>query len=182
MYALGIRPGMPVTPDTKFSIMNNSQRYAGKAFDDRVGLVVITEVLKRIKDKTPNTVLVAATTQEEVGMRGAEVVAPSTLPILSLISISDLQGISLRFSIQTASGGFGGGTSCFIYDRTMIPNNKLVELFMAIAKKKQLPFQFDVGDDYGEDGCRLQISRQRCSGDQFRHPRSVPSLPRGRCR
>ena len=98
VYALGIRPGMPVTPDTKFSVMNNSQRYAGKAFDDRVGLVVITEVLKRIKDKTPNTVLVAATTQEEVGMRGAEWWPPARSPILSLISISDLQGISLRFS------------------------------------------------------------------------------------
>lgn len=82
-YSLGIRPGLPVTPETQFEIMNTGDRYVGKAFDDRVGLVVINEVLKRVsKHPLPNTVLVAATVQEEVGMRGAEVVYPSTRPDL----------------------------------------------------------------------------------------------------
>ena len=83
VYSLGIRPGLPITPETKFTTMNNANRFVGKAFDDRVGLVVINEVLKRVsKSNLPNTVLVAATAQEEVGMRGSTVVYPSTRPDL----------------------------------------------------------------------------------------------------
>ncbi|MGH9455971.1 MAG: M42 family metallopeptidase, partial [Terriglobia bacterium] len=69
--ALGIRPGDAIAPASPFTILAN-QRYAAKAWDDRVGLLIDIEALKRLRResiRTPNTLYFAATVQEEVGMR-----------------------------------------------------------------------------------------------------------------
>ena len=36
--ALGIEPGDPIVPDSKFEVMNGTDNYLGKAWDDRIGL------------------------------------------------------------------------------------------------------------------------------------------------
>ena len=49
--------------------------------DDRVGLAVITEALRQLRNRPhTNNVQVAATVQEEIGLRGASVVQASTRP------------------------------------------------------------------------------------------------------
>ncbi len=46
---LGIRPGDPIAPDSRFARLNDPKLYVGKAWDDRIGLAVEIEVLKRLK-------------------------------------------------------------------------------------------------------------------------------------
>jgi endoglucanase len=73
MDILGIQPGDPVAPESPFQVMANGEFYMAKAWDDRVGLVLIIEALKRLQgQKHPNTIMAVATTQEEIGLRGAQ--------------------------------------------------------------------------------------------------------------
>src|SRR5712675_89221 len=39
--AMGLEPGDPVVPDAPFAVMNGTQNYLGKGWDDRVGCAVI---------------------------------------------------------------------------------------------------------------------------------------------
>ena len=60
---MGIRPGLPIayaTDATEFRVLNGTSRYLARAWDDRVGLGVITEVLRLLKNRShPNNVQVA---------------------------------------------------------------------------------------------------------------------------
>src|SRR3989442_1340065 len=69
---LGIRPGDPVVPDSRFTPFAGGDLYLAKAWDDRAGLGVMIEAMRALKEGGhPNTVFGVATVQEEVGLRGA---------------------------------------------------------------------------------------------------------------
>ena len=64
----GIHLGDPVVPDAAFSPLENPFRVMGKAFDNRAGLSVMIEAFKTLcREGHPNTLIAAATVQEEVG-------------------------------------------------------------------------------------------------------------------
>src|SRR6185437_3041403 len=46
--AMGVEPGDPVVPDSPFEILNGSRNYLAKAWDDRIGLAVMIEVMHRL--------------------------------------------------------------------------------------------------------------------------------------
>src|SRR5258708_2162511 len=45
---MGIEPGSPVVPDAPFSILNGTDNYLGKGWDDRIGCAVIVETMRRL--------------------------------------------------------------------------------------------------------------------------------------
>jgi putative aminopeptidase FrvX len=49
---LGIRPGDMVTPRSDFNVMANPNYLAAKAWDDRIGAIIASEVLLRLKNET----------------------------------------------------------------------------------------------------------------------------------
>jgi putative aminopeptidase FrvX len=156
--ALGVRPGLPVTYRTQFEILNGTTRYLARAWDDRVGLALITEVLEQLqKTPHPNTVQVAATVQEENGLRGASVVYESTKPDLVLnFEIGIAGDFPLLTSPKLSQGALGKGPAIFVFDGSMIPNNNLVEWIIKVAKERSIPFQFESVTGYGEDASGLQ--------------------------
>ena len=82
--ALGIGPGDPVVPDSPFVRLANG-RYLGKAWDDRVGIAVVIEAFRRLKASGhPNQLYLAATVQEEVGLRGARTAADLIKPDIGI--------------------------------------------------------------------------------------------------
>src|SRR5205823_10341164 len=71
--AMGISPGDPIVPDAPFEILNGTQNYLGKGWDDRVGCAVIVEAMRRLANEPhPNQIAWVITTQEEIGLRGAQ--------------------------------------------------------------------------------------------------------------
>lgn len=154
----GVRPGTPVTPNMKFK--QYGQFYAGKAFDDRAGMALMVDAIAKLsKDKSlPKNVEVqfAATVQEEVGLRGARTVYEALKPdvVLNLEA-----GIAHDYPMQLAERGkpeLGKGASIFVYDRSMIPSQDLVESLVKVAEKHQIPYQWESEVSYGEDGAVLQ--------------------------
>jgi len=157
----GIRPGLPITYDADFRDLNGTGRYLAKAWDDRAGLAAITEVLQRLQDRShPNTVVVAATTQEEIsGRRGASVVYESLKPDIVLnLEIGVASDFPLLTSPKEAQGQLGGGPSLFVFDGSMLPNQKLIEWIMEVADRNGIDYQFESVSGYGEDASVLQRS------------------------
>ena len=157
----GIRPGLPITYDADFRDLNGSGRYLAKAWDDRVGLAAITEVLERLQDQShPNTVVVAATTQEEIsGRRGASVVYESLRPdIVINLEIGVATDFPLLTSPKEAQGVLGDGPSLFVFDGSMLPNQNLLEWTMEVAEQNGIVYQFESVSGFGEDAAVLQRS------------------------
>ena len=154
---LGIRPGDPIAPDSPFMKLNDPKLYVGKAWDDRIGLAVEIEVLKRLRRlPPPNTVFAVATAQEEVGLRGAQTSSNIVKPD---IGISIEVGVAADYPFITqdqAQERLGGGPGIFLHDSSMIPNVKFRDFVADLADSEDIPLQFEVLSGYGEDGAMMQ--------------------------
>lgn len=138
---LGVRPGDGIAPLTEFLVLPNG-RYAGKAWDDRVGLGVMIAAARRIRAeniRVPAQVLWVATTQEEIGLRGAQTAVQKARPELG---ISIEAGVSADYPAigpTQAQERLGGGPGLFLLDSSMIPNRKLRDFFFDVAQEARIP-------------------------------------------
>ncbi|MBI3667871.1 MAG: M42 family metallopeptidase [Acidobacteria bacterium] len=154
---LGIRPGDPIAPDSRFAVLNDGRVYLAKAWDDRVGLGVMIEVMRRLKASSPpNSVYAVATVQEEIGLRGAHT---SSYQVKPDIGISIEAGVAADYpgiSRDEAQERLGGGPGIFLHDSSMLPNLKLRDFVVEVARQLKIPVQFEVLSGYGEDGAEMQ--------------------------
>ncbi len=174
--SLGIRTGCPVVPDSSFSTQEK-QVYkdgkkkgrdtllVGKGFDDRIGVLIACETIRKLKAKKtrhPNTVYAAATTQEEVGLRGARTVANVVEPDAAIVLETDIAGDVPGIERHEAPARMGEGPSVLTYDRSMIPNEGLLNLVIDTAKKKKIPYQLAAVKAGGTDGGQIHLSNKGC--------------------
>lgn len=154
-----IRRGLQVTPASQFSQLSEN-RYLAKALDDRLGLALITDVLDELKQaKLPNRLSAAATVQEEVGLRGASTVYDSTHPDIAInIEVGIADDYPSLLAERKKRIGLGKGPTLFVYDRSMIPNQALLNWIYDLAEKNHISVQLEVETGYGEDGSKLQAS------------------------
>ena len=154
---LGIRPGDPIAPDSKFEALNGSDYLLGKAWDDRVGLAIMIEVMRSIQESPiQGTLFAVSTVQEEVGLRGAKT---SSFLVNPGIGINIESGVAADYPGITqdeAQERLGNGPGIFLHDTTMLPNLKLRDLVIEVAEKNNIPLQFEVLAGYGEDGAEMQ--------------------------
>lgn len=157
--ALGISPGDPVVPDAPFAVLGSSGRYLGKAWDDRVGLAVVIEALRRLaKEGHPNQLFVAATTQEETGLRGAHTAADVIKADIGIAIEGGVAGDQPGLNADETQAVLGGGPGIFLYDSSAQPNRKLSALIIATADAIKVPLQRDLVQGYGDDSAEIQKS------------------------
>jgi len=157
--ALGIEPGDPVAPDSPFLVLNGSKRYLGKAWDDRVGCAVVIEVMRRLAaEGHPNVLIVAATTQEETGVRGAHTAADVVHPDIGIAIEGGVAGDVPGARPEETQARLGAGPGVFLYDFSEQPNRRLVSLIKETAKAEKIPLQFDLVSGYGDDASAIQAS------------------------
>jgi putative aminopeptidase FrvX len=155
---LGIGPGDPVVPDAPFVALPGG-RYLGKAWDDRVGCAVVIEALRRLKASGhPNQLFVAATVQEEVGLRGARTSADLIKPDIGIAIEGGIAGDSPGRNPEETQVALGDGPGIFLYDSSTLPNRKLVALVRNVAAAKHIPLQHDLVQGYGDDSAAIQAT------------------------
>lgn len=173
---MGVRIGNPIIPDSCFSTMQkrifkDGKRKGtdtiavGKAFDDRIGTFIAAEVVRILKEekiKHPNTVVGAATTQEEVGLRGARTTAHVVNPDVCLTLEVDIAGDVPGIEPSEAPTKMGHGPSITTYDSSMIPNQELLEFVLDVAKKTKVPYQLSQIARGGTDAGIIHISNAGC--------------------
>ena len=153
---LGIRPGDPIVPDSRFQPLAGGQLYLAKAWDDRAGVGVMLRAAQQLQaDGHPNTVYAVATVQEEVGLRGAETSAHHVAPDIGINLESGVAGDYPGISADEAQEKVGGGPAIFLHD-TSKPNLKLRDLCIEVARDAAVPLQFNVLAGYGQDGAAMQ--------------------------
>ena len=154
---LGIGPGDAVVPDAPFEELNGTGRYMGKAWDDRVGLAVLLEAMRRLSDEShPNRIFYAATVQEEVGLRGAHTAAEVIRPDVGIALEGGVAGDAPGARPEETQARLGGGPGIFLYDSSQMPNQKFVRLVRATAERLGLPLQLDLVQGYGDDSAEIQ--------------------------
>lgn len=163
LIAEGVHPGISIVPDFKFKPLGHY--YQGKALDDRLGIAILLNLASKLaakKNQIDNqfNIAFAFTTQEELGTRGAKVIADRIKPdvVFNLDS-----GIAHDYPMQfTHSKGpkLGGGPTLFIFDGSMMPSHSLVEYLTQVAEKSNIPFQWESEYTYSQDGSSVQQSGQ----------------------
>jgi endoglucanase len=155
--ALGIAPGDPVIPDSAFEVMNGTQNYLGKAWDDRVGCAVLIEAARRLRaGGHPNQVFFAATVQEEIGLRGARASTAIIKPDIGIAIEGGVTGDAGGAHPEESQAKLGAGPGIFLYDSSALPNRKLVALVRDTARAKGIPLQSDLVQGYGDDSAEIQ--------------------------
>jgi len=80
-----IAPACPIVPETNFEHDALSDIMMAKAFDDRLGCAAVLEVLNEVKDLQLSVNLIGVlSSQEEIGIRGAKVVANRVKPDIAI--------------------------------------------------------------------------------------------------
>jgi endoglucanase len=157
--AMGIAPGDPVVPDAPFTILNGTDNYLAKGWDDRVGCAVVVEAMRRLANQPhQNQIFWTITTQEEIGLRGAEAAAAVVKPEIALAIEGGITGDVFPGHPEETQVRLGGGPGIFLYDSSALPNRKLTALVKQTAAEKRLPLQTDLVQGYGDDSAELQRS------------------------
>ena len=157
--AMGIGPGDPVVPDAPFTVLNGTDNYLAKGWDDRVGCGVIVEAMRRLATLPhPNQILWTITTQEEVGLRGAESAAAVVKPDLAIAIEGGITGDVFPGRAEETQARLGAGPGIFLFDSSALPNRKLTALVKQTAAEKKLPLQTDLVQGYGDDSAEIQRS------------------------
>ncbi len=85
---MGIHPGTVITFDASLMTLNDKY-YVGRALDNRMGGFCIAQVarmLKEKKKKLPFSLYVVNAVQEEVGLRGAQMITETIRPNVAIIT------------------------------------------------------------------------------------------------
>jgi len=157
--ALGIAPGDPVVPDAPFAVMNGTQNYLGKGWDDRVGCAVLIAAMQKLaKTAHPNQIYWVATVQEEIGLRGAHTAADLVKPEIGIAIEGGVTRDAPGVHPEEAQELLGAGPAIFLYDSSALPNRKFVSMVKQVAKDKSIPLQADLIQGYGDDSAEIQKS------------------------
>src|SRR4029078_500949 len=154
--AMGIGPGDPVVPDAPFTGLNGTNNYLARAWAARVGCGVVVEAMRKLATLPhPNQIFWTITTQEEVGLRGAEAAAAVVKPAIAIAIEGGITGDVFPGRAEETQAKLGAGPGIFLFDSSALPNRKLTQLVKQTAAAKKLPLQTDLVQGYGDDSAEL---------------------------
>jgi len=158
--ALGIRPGTPMSIDRTFASLAGD-RVTGKAFDNRAGVVMMIEALKRTRSKS--TIYAVGTVQEEVGLKGARTSAFDLRPDVALATDVTIPGDHPGIEKKDSNLEIGKGPVITIADasgRGLIASERVVEWLAETAREFDIAVQMDVSGGGTTDATAIQLTRE----------------------
>ena len=161
--ALGIHIGAVATYEEGFEELAYGH-LIGRAFDNRVGGFMIAEVarlLKANKKKLPFALYIVNAVQEEIGLRGAEMIARRIKPDVAIITdVTHDTSTPMISKIIQGETVCGKGPSLTFGPAV---HNKLLDIVQQVAAKNKIPLQLhavsrSTGTDtdsfaYANEGC-----------------------------
>jgi putative aminopeptidase FrvX len=138
---LGVHVGCVVTFDDEFFVLNENF-YVGRALDNRVGGFMIAEVARLLKEKKVKLnfgLYITNSVQEEVGLRGAEMIVQRIKPDMAIITdvIHDTQTPMMN---KQMNGDLACGKGPVLTYGPAV-HNKLLNNIIHMAEKAEIPFQ-----------------------------------------
>ncbi len=160
---LGIHVGAVVTYIDGFDELAHGN-WIARAFDNRIGGFMIAEVARMVKEeklKLPYTLQVVNAVQEEIGLRGAEMIARRLKPDVAIVTDVTHDTTTPMIS-KMVEGDISCGKGPSLAYAPAI-HNKLLAFVEDVADKQKIPVQWralsrSTGTDtdsfaYANDGC-----------------------------
>ncbi len=138
---MGVEIGCVITYGDELEIFNDKY-YVGRALDNRIGGFCIAEVARMLhekKVKLPYSLYIVNAVQEEIGLRGAQMIADTIQPNVAIVTdvCHDTHTPMIKPKVQ-GDIHCGQGPSL---TRAPAVHNKLLDLIIDTAEKKKIPFQ-----------------------------------------
>lgn len=139
--SFGVRPGDIIIPESETILTANQKNIISKAWDNRYGVLMVTELLEHLKgQELPNTLIAGANVQEEVGLRGAHVSTTKFDPELFFAVDCSPAG-----DIYGDQGKIGDGTLLRFYDPGHIMLKDMKDFLLTTAEEAGVKFQYYCG-------------------------------------
>lgn len=138
---LGIHAGSVITFEDEFMVMNEKY-FVGRALDNRIGGFMIAEVARMLKDnnkKLPFGLYIVNAVQEEIGLRGAEMVAHRIKPNVAIVTDVTHDTQAPMYD-KKVSGDLHCGKGPVITYGPAVQNN-VRDMIIRVAQEKEIPFQ-----------------------------------------
>ncbi|MEZ4921057.1 MAG: M42 family metallopeptidase [Saprospiraceae bacterium] len=141
VLSMGVHVGCVVTFDDPFNILNN-RFYMGRALDNRMGGFCIAEVARLLKEnkiQLPFSLYVVNSVQEEVGLRGAEMVTETIKPHAAIVTDVTHDTHTPMINMKKHGDVRSGKGPTVTYAPAV--HNKLLDLIIEAAESNDIPFQ-----------------------------------------
>lgn len=152
-----VKVGDPVTLTQPFAQIGDL--VSGKALDDRLGMYVGIEAVRRLK-KHQADVYFVGTVQEEVGLRGARTSAfaiqPEIVVALDVTLACDMPGVQPHEQVTK----LGKGVAIKLKDSASISHPGLVRFLVDLAEEKKIAYQMEILPRGGTDAGAMQLARE----------------------
>jgi len=138
---LGIHIGCVITYPDEFFVLNKD-KFVCRALDNRIGGFMIAEVAKKLKEnniKLPFGLYITNSVQEEIGLRGAEMITQSIKPNVAIVT--DVCHDTTTPMIDKKKEGLTKIGDGPVISYAPAVQNNLRELLIETAEKNNIPFQ-----------------------------------------
>ena len=139
--ALGVHVGCVITYPDEFFILNKN-KFVCRGLDNRMGGFMIAEVarlLKENKKELPFGLYITNSVQEEIGLRGAEMITQRIQPNLAIVT--DVCHDTTTPMIDQKKEGLTKIGDGPVISYAPAVQNRLRELIMTTAENNKIPFQ-----------------------------------------
>lgn len=139
--AMGVLVGTVITFEDELIELNKNY-LTGRALDNRMGGFMIAEVTRRLhenKKKLPYCLYIVNSVQEEIGLRGAEMISRKLKPDLAICTDVTHDTQSPMYN-KKESGNLKCGLGPVVCYGPAVQNNVL-KMLIQTAEKKKIPFQ-----------------------------------------
>ena len=137
----GVDVGCVITFDDEFFVLNENF-YVGRALDNRIGGFMIAEVARRLKEnniKLPFGLYIVNAVQEEIGLRGAEMIAHRIKPDVAIVTDVTHDAQSPMYD-KKRDGDIACNKGPVLTFGPAVQNN-LLQMLFDVAASKEIPVQ-----------------------------------------
>ena len=138
---MGIHVGCVATFEDELIDLNNKY-LVGRALDNRIGGFMIAEVARMIKEnkkELPFSLYIVNAVQEEIGLRGAEMISRQIKPDVAVVTDVCHDTQSPVHNKKTDGDQAAGKGPVLSYGPAV--QNNLLKMIIEVANKKKIPFQ-----------------------------------------
>ena len=138
---LGVHVGCVITYPDEFFILNGD-KFVSRGLDNRMGGFMIAEVARMLKEnkvELPFGLYITNSVQEEIGLRGAEMITQTIKPNVAIVT--DVCHDTTTPMIEKKKEGLTKIGAGPVISYAPAVQNKLRELLIDTAEKHKIPFQ-----------------------------------------
>ena len=150
----GVEIGSYIVTKHGATNLGNEKIISGKALDNRVGVYILIQLIKNLKNVKLDSYFVF-TVQEEVGLYGAKTSVYNINPDFGIA----IDATNSEDADATSEFVLGKGPVITVKDAEIIANRELNEHIRKIAKKYKIPLQLEVVDIGTTDATSIMFSK-----------------------